>query len=414
MNYCFWTVAGVGLAYFTLAMRRVDAFSVGFFSALIYFSPGFVGYVLYPGVLGFEDVALVPQAYLAMAIVLATILAGGALWDCLAPIQGPQFVLAGSQLAPILAVFIGVVGLVGTWLTVGDVLLMEDKVQILNRLDRWYVLFTNGALVGAVLCFGAKRRVLLAAALLLLVVDLVVGFRASLAAAVIAMLMLAASQRGPYRLLRNWRVGVFGAMFLGAIILYKGALVFVKTAQWGMIVQAIADPEWYVAGIAHSEPFITQSILNEVLQTGFTVDPSYLRTLVYQALLFTPELGGDVVSFNDLFQPALFPGSEWMGMANNLWAEAISVGGWLGLIVSSMMFTVMLAFGSYLLLARDKTLRVGAALASSWLAFYSHRNDLLNLLNLEKRVLLVWAACVLVSMFVLAALARPVPDGRTT
>ncbi len=90
-------------------------------------------------------------------------------------------------------------------------------------------------------------------------------------------------------------------------------------------------------------------------------------------------------------------------MANNIWAEMLSSGGWplLGLFIT--IFVVMLMLGSYVIRSRDPILAAGAAVTFSYWAFYIHRNDLLYQVNLEKRTLLVWAACVVLSQIFRAA-----------
>jgi heme/copper-type cytochrome/quinol oxidase subunit 4 len=405
MRYLFWTVAGIGLIYFSSAKRRVDFFTLGFVGACIYFAPGFFGYVLYPVSGGFLPVKVIPDAFLVMAVVLTAILIAGILWDLLGPRHGPTFVLAGWKFGPELAVAIGVIGFVGTWLTVGDKLLIVDKMEVLRYINRWYILWTTGAAIGAALSFEARKKALLGVAVVLLAFDLIVGFRASIAMTLIALFMLMVSKKRPRRLIHSWKTGLLLACVLAAVVLYKGLFMDVKAGEWGMVVQYVTDAEWYLSVLAHSEPFITQAILNEVLQSGFTVGMSHLWSLFYQAMLFAPELGAHPVSFNDLFQPVLFPGSDHMGMANNLWAEAVSTGGWWMLIAFVIGFSSMLGLGSYLLASRDGAIRAGAAVAFTWLAVYAHRNDMLNQLSFEKRTLLIWVACVLGSMLVVTALS---------
>jgi len=93
-----------------------------------------------------------------------------------------------------------------------------------------------------------------------------------------------------------------------------------------------------------------------------------------------------------------------MGMANNIWAEAYSSGGWLFMAAFAALFAGTLGLGSYLLRCRDPVLRAGIALLFTTWAFYIHRNDLHVQLGLEKRIVLLLALCMLASM-ILAPLA---------
>jgi hypothetical protein len=53
----------------------------------------------------------------------------------------------------------------------------------------------------------------------------------------------------------------------------------------------------------------------------------------------------------------------------------------------------------------DPVIKGGVALFFSYWAFYIHRNDIGFQITLEKRVLLVWLFCLLVSTFLLTILS---------
>lgn len=121
-----------------------------------------------------------------------------------------------------------------------------------------------------------------------------------------------------------------------------------------------------------------------------------------------PELGGTPRSFNDFFQATLFPSDLEYGMANNIWAEMVSSGGWFLLGLFLMVFVSMLMVGSYWIRSQDATLAAGTAVVFSYWAFYIHRNDLLYQVNLEKRTILVWIACLVLSRFLAHGTCPPV------
>ena len=45
MQSAFFIISIVGLLYFSLVKRQFDFFSLSYFSAIFYFSPGYMGYV---------------------------------------------------------------------------------------------------------------------------------------------------------------------------------------------------------------------------------------------------------------------------------------------------------------------------------------------------------------------------------
>jgi len=205
----------------------------------------------------------------------------------------------------------------------------------------------------------------------------------------------------PHRLITSKFNACILALISGfAVFAYKGLYIAVKRGDIDLIISNVVNPKYYLSTIESSEPFITQAILNEVLRQSFVIGIDHLKSLFYQLVLFAPDLGYNIVSFNDIFQPALFPESGWMGMANNIWGEAISSGGWPLLIMFAIIYSLLLGVGSYLLRSHDPEIKAGMALIFSWWAFYINRNDLFNQISFEKRIVLLWMGCVVGSMFI--------------
>ena len=166
-----------------------------------------------------------------------------------------------------------------------------------------------------------------------------------------------------------------------------------------MILDRLTDVDLYASAILLSEPFNTQAILNEVIAQDFRVGMEHFQDVLLQFLLFSPELGRAPVSFNDFFQSTLFASDLDYGMANNIWAEMVSSGGWLLLGLFVLVFVLLLMLGSYWVQSHDVTVAAGVAVVFSYWAFYIHRNDLIYQVNLEKRSILVWVTCLVVSRF---------------
>ena len=95
-------------------------------------------------------------------------------------------------------------------------------------------------------------------------------------------------------------------------------------------------------------------------------------------------------------------------MASNIWAEMISIGGWTLLLGFLIVFIAVIALGQRFLRLPNLGTRAAVALAMSYWVFYIHRNELSYQLNLEKRVLMVWAFCTVGSMM-LAGRSRRAP-----
>lgn len=397
MQFIFILVALSGLLYFLFAKRQFDFFSLAYLSGCDYFMPGFLGYTRF-------ELMLVDEAYLVMIAVLTAIVVGAFIFDWIALNSNPKIMFRGFKLSPAIALALAVIGLGMTVLTTGGILLSPDKSAMMLELNRWSIVWAQGASLGAVLMFAERRWILFSVCMAFLLFLLYIGFRSPLALSVIAIFVIFLSKKGRQRLaVRNWIAGIVGISAAFFLFVYKFLYIALKRGDLGAVAERLTTPDFYLLTISHSEPFTTQAILNEVVRTKFHVGVEHFSGLIYQAIPFSPSLGAKITSFNDLFQHKLFP---WVpsGMANNIWAEMWSSGGWALLLLFILFFVMVLGAGSYLIRIRDPIVKGGVALFFSYWAFYIHRNDLLYQVTIEKRVLLLWIFCAgLSSLVVLAA-----------
>lgn len=402
-------ISTVGLSYFLMALRRFDFFSVAYLSGCIYFLPGFFGYTISPvSAFLLVPVDLEQQTFLVMMLVLIAILLGAFLSDHTSESLRISWRFHGSRSAALHAVLLAMVGYLFTILSVGQALTGDDKVAIMESLNRWHVLAASAAPLAAILSFATKRWVLFTGSIVMLLFDLYIGFRSSFAIAIIAILTIHLFRYGPQRVIvHNWKVGCIGLVIVVMLFIYKHLLSAIKLGLWDVVADQLATWDIYYLSIVMSEPFNTQAILNEIVAQDFRVGVGHFKDVLLQLLLFSPELGSAPVSFNALFQSTLFPSDLDYGMANNIWAEMYSSGGWPLLSLFVAFFVFMLMIGSYLLRSQDEIFKAGVALAFSYWAFYIHRNDLLYQINLEKRTVLVWIACLLLSLLFRESRLKP-------
>ena len=413
MHDVFVVVAISGCAYFLFCLRQFDFLSVAFFSACVYFLPGFFGYTVAPVSAGLAvPVDLENQTYVVMLGVLMAIWAGAILFDLAGKGDVRGWSLERSRAAALCTTLLAVIGFVLIWATAGEALFDDDKIVMMESLNRWHVLGATSAPLGAVLAFASRRWLLLTVCMALLMFDMYIGFRVSFGIALIATFTLHLSRYGRQRLaVQNWRIGCLGIVFVLILFVYKQVYVAVKLGLWDVILDRLTDTDLYASAILMSEPFNTQAILNEVIAQDFHVGMEHFQDVLFQFLLFSPELGGTSRSFNDFFQATLFSSELEYSMANNIWAEMISSGGWVLLGLFLGIFVLLLMLGSHWVRSSDANLAAGIAVVFSYWAFYIHRNDLLYQINLEKRTILVWIAC-LVSSRLLAV--RPLRTLKTS
>lgn len=399
----------VGLAYFIRRPREADFLMIGYFAAAIYFLPGVVGYTLSPTTPASPvklPMQLEAEVYAVMIAVLGANLVGAIIWDHLPRLSaGGHLVLANARSAGDVALLCAAIGVVMTWVDSGGAAFAADKRVVIAVVGRWHVLWEMAASLGVLLAYSFGRRWVLLACMSLVLLDMYIGFRYAFAMTFIALTVLWLARRGRVVLAslpkRYAILILLGGLF---VISYQNLKEPLRNSDWTEIGRRLSNPVWYGAGILTSEPFTTQTILNEVIKRDFRTDSGHLWSASEHLILFSSSLGAESPRFNDLFQPALFPLVDH-GLANNIWAQMWSAGGWTLLSTFIVLHVLVLMAGSHLLRTRDPAIRVGVVLLFSYWAFYVHRNELVVQLGMEKQVLLTWLLCVGAGMLLGGALA---------
>ena len=137
MQVLFILMALLGCTYFLLCLRQFDFFSVAFFSACVYFLPGFFGYTVAPVGVGMTmPVDLERQTYLVMVGVLVAIWAGAFLFDSTGRSHVVEWDLSGTAAAALCATLLAVIGYALIWATAGAALFDDDKIAMMESLNR--------------------------------------------------------------------------------------------------------------------------------------------------------------------------------------------------------------------------------------------------------------------------------------
>ncbi len=391
LQAAFYIIAVIGSAYFLVRRREFDFFSIGFASGLVYFLPGFFGYVRSGSDFTVAE-PLQPGTYVVFISVLACILVGALIFDQLATARprasGRHISLAFTTET---ALAIAGLALIATVLTSGADLFSAQKSVVQESFTRWHVLFRFASLFAVVFAVLRKQVFLAVAGGLFLLFDLYVGFRLGVVIGMLATATLMLNRKGKQSLLRSEKRSLLLGVFLVvAVFLYKRVYIVVKLGLWDTVVARLTSPDLSFLALMGSEPFGTQTVLNEVIRTGFTVDSAHLGGVAALLVPFSNLLGAEFQSFNDLFQQELFGGVARGGLANNIWAQMYAIAGWLGIGIIVPLYVGMLATGSWLLIhSRGATLAL-VAIGFALIAFYLHRNDVFYMLVLLRRCLVFW------------------------
>jgi hypothetical protein len=386
-----------GAAYFLFKRRGFDYYTVAFFSAIIYFLPGFFGYTTFHTGGIWRETPLHSEAYLIMTAVIASILLSAVIASRVKNPVNLNIAIPAPAFIVHTLLFLSLFGAIALTISAGSSIHDADKDVVMENLGRWHILFYSSATIGLPLSFTNKQYRLSFIFLALLVFDLYLGFRSSIAMASISVLALHLATQSRSRLaLKEFKIlfliGAIGAFFF----LYKSIAFATKSGMWDVVFETLSNSQTYGLMITRSEPFIIQQILNQVIIADFQTSIVNVFGVFSQIILFGPDLGLDSPSFNSLFQPTLFPSVEY-GMASNIWAQMWSAGGWTLLLVFIIIFNVVLSVGNATLKSSSSVVRAGLAPIFLYWAFYIHRNDLSYAVNIEKRMLLILGFCILLA-----------------
>jgi len=344
MKSLFLLIAILGSLYFLFKKRAFDFFSIAFFSACIYFLPGFVGYVNFPE----PKTNLIDGSYLVMILVLGTILFGAFFYDFFVRNKSiSKITIKNTDLVLFFLVCFTLIGFLYDLVAVGKAFFIVDKPEMMEYLGRGRIFWATASMVGITASFLRKKKLLFIFFLSFLVFDLYIGFRSSAAIAGISIFLAHLWQIKKIRLIKNYKVILLGALCALFFFAYKGIYWAVKAGEWDIVVDRLTSINYYFSTTLNSEPFVTQSNLNKILASNFRVGFSHFVNLKNQLIIFSPELGAEIVSFNDIFQPKLFPDITF-GMASNIWAEMWSVGGFGFLLLFLLFFIFVIIILCYL------------------------------------------------------------------
>jgi hypothetical protein len=433
---------------FFLWRRRFDALFVGAMATIIYFLPALFGSIQFPygADAGYYRSAIVPGAYAAMLLVVATLAGVTVVYDRLA-LKALGRAAVPDRWVPEILCAVMMLGFVVSVATIGKGYLCVEKTDTLARINYWYYVASYSAPLAFVTAMAARKWWIAALAGAMLLGDLFIGFRGASAVAFLgACLLYGRALFGPWRkrIAFVLAVGtVAGALFVvkqlawnikytvsvacpALPVMARGSMRdAVSTAQMAAVESALAasPTQIHIANLAHtakllgsgsvyldalrySEPMVIAAILNETVRRGFTIP---VRDVVDQSLsgvpggksLFGIDVSG-VPLFSAQFRPVLFPHVTF-GMASNPWAQAYAAGGLALVFIFALVYASCLAVFAAAMQALSPVSGAMAAVAVGWWGFYVHRNDVLTEVGIMKMTIYIAAIAVLVSFVVSGA-----------
>lgn len=414
MLYLFYAVISIGGAlYFALKKRRFDAFSLAYFSCLVYFSAAWYG-------IDERGNALNGEVYVIFSVVEISLLALSAVYDAVTS-EGwtirrqrePRFtrISATDRLS---AIGLCIVLLLVTSVSIYIFGITEFFTNKTSRAFSNYLfpVFPILAVSSTVLLLYAvieKSKKYLFLSIVFIIFLLFSGDRTAPILAALSVLTYLLYRDGEKRI----AIDKFKQICLAAPIVFvlaKGKLIYGYTwavvagnASYSGLMERIPKFFDFRTG---NESFTIQLVLNKVVETHFRVeDSSYILGAFMQVFPAPRLLGFPSGTFNTIFQNALFPSASY-GMAYNYWAEGLAVGGWPGFFVFLGIFLAMIWFANRFFLIQNVFVRAVALSVMAYWCFYIHRNSLLTILAYTRHFVYICGCVFVIACVVHLILSR--------
>lgn len=387
MQVVFIAVSLAGAAWFLAARRRVDLFTVAFFSSVIYFIPGYVGYDLFLSPLD-------PRAYVIFTAVLLGVWGAAALFSRQGLMPPPR--PAGIEAAVLTLVAAAVVAFVLVTYGYGVLLRHKTLAPIPAAVSiAWRV---TASLAFVIACVGRNWRTAAVSGTLLFIM-FVASDRTAVAMVTLALGLEGFRRYGAIRLgpwlRRAWLPGIAAVVMLwGGKVIHISVQLAYREGSISAARDFLYSPYVRNMLLVRSEPFNTQSLLNATLQNDLRVGPGHLVDLPQMLWIAPSMFGYSSAAFNDAAQ-ALFPAVRRRSMAYNFWAEGVASGGWLAFAFYLLVYLAGLWGMERLSQTRHGGWRGVWLLMGAYWAFYIQRNSLASIVTYEKQILYIGAAVVL-------------------
>lgn len=387
-----------GLFYFFLIRRSFDFVSAGFIGQIIYFSPGFYGYVAnpyYPGVL--PAVPILDATYGVWNLCLAATLMTGLLYR---PKHNPPTPLVTALPFDVALLVVTVASGILSFSTASGVL-STDKNEVLDNVNRFFILFSSCSQIGVVAFALQRKWSLLSISAVAMFFLLYAGFRGEFALSVIAIATYIAHRNSIFVFLKpKFLIPTLVAFAL--LIGYKPFLTAYRIGNWQVLNQLQMSDNLFETLTLQFEPFLTQAVLNEAILRHFQVATSSLYVALVALVPFlAPAIGLEPqdVAFN--FQDYLFPNIAY-GITASPQTQFLASMGYGGLFLFILLLNVLLVACSRSLQTKSPYWRLFVLLVGAFLAFYIQRNDLANSFTIINRIGLAILICWIGNWFFVA------------
>lgn len=406
-----------GLVYFFALRRQFDVFTLAFTAAIFYFIPGISGFVVEPQVQGSSiPIPISTTAYSIYIMVLAGIFFT-TIYDDHSP-HNPISRMASPHGDMVRAKLVIAAGIITALLFI---VIEWNEIWGTGKPNygRTHAIFQIAGIAGFIIAIMNKWWVFVSIFSGFMALDVYAGNREMPAISLLVYLVVA-NQDWWRRINTKLRVLLAGFGVFFVLVFYKGIYQAIRSGNLDLAGDRLTDPQYYTQSLARMEPFTTQLILEKIVSSGYSVDANFLKPLLHNFLVFSPELGAESVRFQDGFKQSFYPWLSW-GMASNIWAEGYALGGIVGVIILILGFCWLLKKYASWIRATQGVGRGFLAISAVYLFFFIHRTGIVFEATLQKRIImlaiLIWVLAFLLSKVGQAEPVRytndPEDEGKT-
>ncbi|MBO9378990.1 hypothetical protein GG804_19665 [Sphingomonas histidinilytica] len=169
------------------------------------------------------------------------------------------------------------------------------------------------------------------------------------------------------------------------IFIGKPIYLSVKEGDISILRYALADDPLSNIVMA-AEPFGTFNHISSVMNLNIDINFFDFISSILANLTIVPSFFGlNTNLYNETITSAI-PYSLSYGIAGNYWAHAWAVGGYLGVILFSLIYPISLIFCDRYLVDKNGRVRLSLAVIGALTAIYVHRNGLDNFLSFVRQI----------------------------
>lgn len=388
-------ISGLILIYYYFIYRdKLDIFTIAFLCCEFYFTPGFFGFTTRV----FDDktrhyVQCSNELYFIFILVILLLFIFTVLSDFNRKKTKLYFnkfnqkdinIRLVSNVCTIILMVIIILFL----LTEGRYVFGKSKLEYINNIGLIYQILRY--LVPIVFSFAIidKNKLGYLVSGIAISIDLYMSNRTVVLLCIIIFILISIYNNNKNDIYKYKKILIAIPLICISFLIFERIIEPIQKKDWSEFNKRISSVETYIDSVIVSEPFITQTILEEVIQKDYKVEENTVTNI------FNKERS----TFNDYFQSDLFPNITRYKMAENIWAEIYVNYDLVGIFIMAFMYSFIIYILNILILKFNKSIYLPYlyVVSATWI-FFIHRGSVGNQLFRQKNIILVFGVCIMAS-----------------